>query len=534
MQANLKIQTNQHHSHTLPTSINHRLQYFQSQSPNQSHPQSHSKSSQPLSIIASDLSYKQSNSHSQSIAIASRSELKILNCSQLSSHPHSQSQSIKSSKSSNSSKLISIQESFHLNLNSLLGPHYGISNLNFGYSRSIDHLASATTNGAILIWDLNSFSSTQLQPLIKIDHAHSRAINKITFASPIGHWIVTGSQDGLIKLWDIRINNALPQVVITTHSDPVRQLSSDPFTFMSLTDSGTLSHYDLRNGSTKSCMNRRVAHGSVGLGLDWKQTSTENLIASSGTDGIVKIWSIGHDKVLGSSAMKTLVVGRSLKDVVWRPGDGFDSIHHSSNAFLVDQTASESFDGGRQSEVLVWDIRRERRPEFVLKGQDGSASGLMWFNSKLLITTHKRTGTIVQHDLSKPYPKFFDQLLPIQALSISPTQPMICFSIGSTDQTQISGIKVQGIQNLSVAEEFNYLAQHYKFYGMEFKELCRFNSKVALDCQLFKGAEIWENLGIWFDKEETEESVEGKGEGKEEEGEGEEGFKSPMDLEKVN
>ncbi|KAH9818967.1 WD40-repeat-containing domain protein [Melampsora americana] len=575
-QSNTNTNTNHNSSHSHGTlhfsssaSINYRNYYFQSQShspnqPNKSNSQrtysnflTHSKPS-PLSIIALALSHKTKSN--QSIAIASRSELKILNLF----HPSHQSSSIKSktnfsssfssqsthsaSSVSSSTSLkpnsISIQEKFHINLNSQLGPHYGISNLNFGYLNSNDHLASATTNGAILIWDLNSILSNQLNPLIKIDHAHSRAINKINFASPIGHWIVTGSQDGLIKLWDIREGNSSPQVVITTHSDPVRQLrfhpdrSSDPFSFMALTDSGTLLHYDLRNGSQKSCMNRRVAHGSVGLGLDWKVTETQNLIASSGTDGIVKIWRMGQDKVIGSTAMKTLVVGRSIKDVVWRPGYEYqlvispsDSVMsdpmmirssgsslalNSSNSLVmnysssgsIDQKPLEAIDGGRHSEILVWDIRRERRPEFVLKGQDGSASGVIWLNSDLLITTHKRTGSIVQHDLTKPYPKFFDQLLPVQALSISPTQPMICFSIGSSDQTHVSGIKVEGIQNISLPKDFNYLAQHYKFYGLPFQELCEHNSQISSNCQLYQISELWENIKIWFNQEEEEIEIE--------------------------
>lgn len=276
-------------------------------------------------------------------------------------------------------------------------------------------------------------------------------------------------------------------------------------------------------------MNRRVAHGSVGLGLDWKTTESQNLIASSGTDGIVKIWKMGSDKVLGNTAMKTLVVGRSIKDVVWRPGHEYQVVISPSDSVMSDplmirssasNSASsssllhsssvqndpkiESFDGGRHSEILVWDIRRERRPEFVLKGQDGSASGVVWLNSDLLITTHKRTGTIVQHDLTKPHPKFFDQLLPVQALSISSTEPIICFSIGSSDQTQLSGIKVQGIEDICLSKDFNYLAKHYKFHGASFKELCEHNSQVAIDCQLYKVSELWENVKIWFDKEEEE------------------------------
>jgi WD40 repeat protein len=189
--------------------------------------------------------------------------------------------------------------------------------------------------------------------------------------------------------------------------------TANPFNLFVLTDSGTLSHFDLRQ--EKSCLARRVAHASTGVGLDWLCDDYNSLLASAGADGIVKIWNL-NELILPSTAMRTITVGRSICGMAWRPGysaqlvitpsslmadleqQGYSdyergpssaiSSNHSDDLILnkamnanigssVSDVVSESnqVGGGRHSEILLWDIRRQYVPEMIIRGRDGPASG---------------------------------------------------------------------------------------------------------------------------------------------------------------
>lgn len=191
--------------------------------------------------------------------------------------------------------------------------------------------------------------------------------------------------------------------------------TGNPFDLFVLTDSGTLSHFDLRQ--EKSCLTRRVAHASTGVGLDWLSDEYNSLLASAGADGIVKIWNL-DESILPSTAMRTLVVGRSICGMAWRPGyssqlvitpsslmadlehqsysdyergpssaissthsddltlnSGVNPAGGSSVSDVVTESNHAAAGGGRHSEILLWDIRRQHVPEMIIRGRDGPASG---------------------------------------------------------------------------------------------------------------------------------------------------------------
>jgi hypothetical protein len=54
---------------------------------------------------------------------------------------------------------------------------------------------------------------------------------------------------------------------------------------------------------------------------------------------------------------------------------------------------------------------------------------MVWLSADLLLTTHKRTSAIVQHDISQSQAKYADEL-PSQAMAVS-KQGSLCFSLGS-------------------------------------------------------------------------------------------------------
>ncbi|KAA1080165.1 hypothetical protein PGTUg99_018385 [Puccinia graminis f. sp. tritici] len=433
--------------------------------------------------------------------------------------------------------------------NSELGPSYGVSDLGWGYASTTSHLATGCTNGSIVIWDINhpiTQDPIQRHRSLTLDHAHNRAINKITFAGPTGHWIASGGQDSLVKIWDVR-EGPRPTMTLTTHTDPVRQLrffpdrTVNPFDLFVLTDSGTLSHFDLRQ--EKSCLTRRVAHASTGVGLDWLSDGYNSMLASAGADGIVKIWNMA-DSILPSTAMRTLVVGRSICGMAWRPGystqlvitpssvmadleqQGYSdyergpssamSSNYSDDLMLnkglsatgassVSDVVSESshMGGGRHSEILLWDIRRPYVPEMIIRGRDGPASGMVWLSADLLLTTHKRTSAIVQHDISQSQAKYADEL-PSQAMAVS-KQGSLCFSLGSkkTDsrfniEEELRSAMVHSIDELQPPRKFEFLALNYKFEYHSFERVCEHNANLCRRVGQPELWQLWMAVKLWF------------------------------------
>ncbi|CAH7686688.1 hypothetical protein BY996DRAFT_4611472 [Phakopsora pachyrhizi] len=444
-----------------------------------------------------------------------------------------------------------INDRLSIKINADLPSSYGASGLCWGYAASSSQLATGCTNGAIILWDVAHHSLSDPAPnrrILTLDHAHGRAINKLVFAGPTAQWLASGAQDGLIKLWDTR-ESYRPTITLTTHRDPIRQLrfypnrTANPFNLLALCDSGILSHFDLRQGSHRSCVTRRAAHSSAGAGLDWKIDCGASLVATAGTDGLVKIWDMSESN-LPAAAMRTLVVGRSLRDVAWRPGNPFhlaitpnssiaDSVGapiqqaYTGNERLSSSTTGsnnqedfaafsamsnysfglrpyvpsepDSVEGGRQSEILIWDIRREYLPEHVIQARDGTASGVLWLSPDLLLTTHKRTSAVVQHDISQKYERYSEQL-PCQALAIS-RLGTICFSIGGYSAPKEHELPAEIISDTSAiipSGSLDFLALNYIFKSSSFDSVCDHNARVSKQAGEFAAWQFWISFKTWF------------------------------------
>ncbi|POW13140.1 hypothetical protein PSHT_07858 [Puccinia striiformis] len=547
----------------------------------------------------------------QLVAIASRTEIRILELiNQYHSFPieatrrqphtsfspsHSRAETRPSFASRSFDSSTTFDDRLAIKTNAELGPSYGVSDLSWGYASTASHLATGCTNGSIVVWDINhpvAQDPIQRHRSLTLDHAHNRAINKIAFAGPTGHWIASGAQDSLIKIWVSIPSTSHPQslhlcppssvfnyivlgypgglkadydahyshrscpsveVLYEIRFSPDR--TANPFDLFVLTDSGTLSHFDLRQ--EKSCLTRRVAHASTGVGLDWLSDEYNSLLASAGADGIVKIWNMA-ERMLPGTAMRTLVVGRSISGMAWRPGystqlvitptsamadleqRGYSdyergpasaiSSNYSDDMLLnkgVNVTGASSGSdiaseynhpgGGRHSEILLWDIRRQYVPEMIIRGRDGPASDMVWLSADLLLTTHKRTSAIVQHDIGQSQAKYADEL-PSQALAVSKngsirvefrtTCPSFSFHFFGLRLTETSptcllwcrlgSAMVHSIDELQPAHEFEFLALNYKFEDQSFEAVCEHNANLCQGVGQPDLWQLWMAVKLWF------------------------------------
>lgn len=59
-------------------------------------------------------------------------------------------------------------------------------------------LATSFTNGAVVLWDLAKEGGSRVEQL---KYEHDRAVNRVVFGGQTGNWLMSGGQDGQMKLW---------------------------------------------------------------------------------------------------------------------------------------------------------------------------------------------------------------------------------------------------------------------------------------------------------------------------------------------
>lgn len=120
-----------------------------------------------------------------------------------------------------------------------------------------DLVACGLSNGTISIYKVNNNGKSRL---IHKFSDHKRCINSLDFIDNTSNFdgpnqLLSGSQDGTIKLWDLRssVNKPVMTVASSSHSDPIRSCQYSPhntvrnkLTVLSVHDSGSLCIYDLR------------------------------------------------------------------------------------------------------------------------------------------------------------------------------------------------------------------------------------------------------------------------------------------------
>ncbi|KAG7191443.1 SEA (Seh1-associated) complex subunit [Scheffersomyces spartinae] len=118
-----------------------------------------------------------------------------------------------------------------------------------------DTIACGLSNGDVSIYRLSNRGSATLYHKL-VDHR--RTINSLDFVDDLANLLISGSQDGTIKFWDLRAASPKPMISVSfsNHSDPIRSCQYSPhssrrnkLTILSVHDSGSLCKYDLRSNS---------------------------------------------------------------------------------------------------------------------------------------------------------------------------------------------------------------------------------------------------------------------------------------------
>lgn len=252
-------------------------------------------------------------------------------------------------------------------------------------------IATAVANGRIVVYDLH-------RPGLEFCrfHGHSRQVHRLAFNPKFPAWLLSGSHDSSIRLWDLRVASAERGVsscgstdLYNGNSDAVRDVRwspNDGFTFATATDSGAIQLWDHRKANAP--VMRIAAHDKPCFSVDWHPDGKH--VASAGTDRQVKVWDFSSSAERRQKPTFHFRTPQAVLNLRWRPPSWAGEDWQSSQI-----VTSYDKDDPR---VHLWDLHRPHIPFREFDRYDSCATDLLW-HSKDLLWTVGDSGIFTQTDI---------------------------------------------------------------------------------------------------------------------------------------
>ena len=283
-------------------------------------------------------------------------------------------------------------------------------------------IATAVPNGQIVVHDINR-PGVELARL----HEHSRQVHKLGFSPYQGSRLLSGSQDGTVRMWDLRsiakngnVMSCQSLEKYQCNRDGIRDLKWSPTNgveFAVGTDDGSIQRWDFRY--SKAPLLQVRAHEKSCYTIDWHPDGKH--LATGGGDKNILIWDFSST----NRKMKPLWNIRAPQAVVnicWRPAC-WVSDEQGPPSWQCMQIAA-SYDQ-QDPRIHIWDLRRPYVPLRVLDRYSTPASGLLWRSESLLWSVGS-AGMFTQTDTNSAS-KTMDQRSP-NVLAVAPNGRILFFS----------------------------------------------------------------------------------------------------------
>ncbi|KAK3684474.1 SEA (Seh1-associated) complex subunit [Vermiconidia calcicola] len=257
-----------------------------------------------------------------------------------------------------------------------------------------NYVAAATSSGKIILYDLrhapHGLQAVQL-------HEHARQVHKVTFNPFRGNLLLSGSQDGTVRLWDLRdvrqASTLKSKHKYSGQADGIRDVKwspTDGVDFAFGTDSGYVQQWDMRN--LKTAKVRIPAHTTTCNTIDWHADGKH--IVSASSDKTVRVWdfSVGNRRQKASWEIKTPY---PVLNARWRPSCE-SSMPNELGARQCTQLVT-AYDASHPV-FHIWDYRRPNLPFREVSPYPSAPTDLLWHSQDLLWTVG-REGIFLQVDI---------------------------------------------------------------------------------------------------------------------------------------
>eukprot|EP00003_Mantamonas_plastica_P002587 TRINITY_DN1197_c0_g1_i4.p1 TRINITY_DN1197_c0_g1~~TRINITY_DN1197_c0_g1_i4.p1 ORF type:complete len:724 (+),score=210.90 TRINITY_DN1197_c0_g1_i4:452-2623(+) len=356
--------------------------------------------------------------------------------------------------------------------------------------------------------------------------------------------MLSGSQDGSIKFWDIR-DTSSSVVTFLGNSAEVRDVQFSPFWpnfFVAVFDNGSIQLWDIRK--TSSCTQRIHGHDGPVLSVDW-HPEDKMMIATGGRDRLVKVWNLNNGTSKPTNTVQTIA---SVSRVKWRPNHPY-------------QIASCSW--AMDSMIHIWDIQKHFIPLATFTDHKDVASTLLFHkdNDSKLLSSSKDSSMVLNYvdEAYKPYENINTSSLSwnihqniaaicdpvdreVQAGTSSPQLVHSLFGLTSSlsedggvnsiasassrdsrstfsEQDKMGNMIITNVnahqirqshQSIFSPEAFQFLATNYRLIpneGESLKDLCTYNAEVAKAALQPHISHTWHMLMMFHEFRQLEEAT---------------------------
>ncbi|KAI9847740.1 MAG: SEA (Seh1-associated) complex subunit [Sclerophora amabilis] len=256
-------------------------------------------------------------------------------------------------------------------------------------------IATAAPNGKIVLFDINR-SEVQIARL----HEHNRQVHKLAINPHQGYYLLSGSQDGTIRLWDLRATAGGRHVSIFRslhrykgNAEGIRDVKwspTDGTEFAVATDVGVVQRWDFRKDNAP--LLKLNAHRNACLSIDWHPDGKH--LISAGLDKKVHVWDFSSfDR--RQNASWSFEAPKKVSNVRWRPVGW----HASGRGLGMWQTTQVVTSYNEEDpRIHVWNLKRPDVPFREIDRYDTPPTDLLWHSEDLLWTVGNE-GIFTQTDM---------------------------------------------------------------------------------------------------------------------------------------
>lgn len=288
---------------------------------------------------------------------------------------------------------------------------------------------TACANGKIFMYNVNRLASGLPLEFFQSSEG-SRQVNKIHFNPHFGQWMLSGGQDGVVRVFDVKApgrNGAAIRMFqgLRCNADGIRDLKwapKDGMMFACGTESGAIMKWDIRRPNAPLLkINAHDAQKGISS-ISWHPDG-DHLISSS-LDGKCHVWNLSKNAEKRQKAKWTINAPAPVTSVSWRPGlwSATAQGRRAAQVAVAYDEGSNLKKNGINS-VHVWDLARPTMPYKEIELFDSSPNDLLWHDQDLLWAVGKDGFT--QCDVAFA-PKVMDRQ-PLSSLDFSPCGEVLMF-----------------------------------------------------------------------------------------------------------
>jgi hypothetical protein len=297
--------------------------------------------------------------------------------------------------------IISAYASTH-DVSAATADQFNIRAVKWSHSELDTTIITACGNGRITIYDLNRIGEGLEVARIQ---EHMRQVHQLAINPFKCNWLLSASQDGTVKLFDIRVpfqgrNGPTFKSMQTfkCNADAVRDVKwspTDGFEFACSTDSGAILKWDIRKALNPNL--KITAYQSPCFSISWHPDG--EFLVSGGMDQQCKVWDVSKKAESRQKPRYSFITPAPIHTVSWRP-PCWSATAQGNRAAQVAVAYDDSNASRNQTSVVhIWDLARPTMPFKEIEEWHHAPSGLLW-NTRDLLWSVDKDGHFTQTDVA--------------------------------------------------------------------------------------------------------------------------------------